>query len=829
MKTVTSMNEEVKQREVAIIDNEAWQAQQTGSEPQLARLDRLRHFGSLRLTRRRPGRVSGPLVLAFIMVIGALAVTDSSSVRESQQLDIAPASSGLSIDGAQPAYCGSTSYTSCTAHLTTSKANDLIIAFCTVSSGSLTPSIQDSGGHNWRIRDYNSADPVAYEWYTTASSPLTSDAITCSTTSDININLIVFGVSGANLNAPFDPSPSFPYTNAGTGGTPSVGVELATSPDLVLGLIAEAGGPGCGYPSDGSGFSTITMSGNPPCNVAEYAATSATGSYTVDFGSVGSRPYSFFADAIESVTTPGVALDGVATGYCSASTWCVSSPLSTDDPGDLMVAFCTVSSSTITPGVSDTGYQHPWAQRAFTYGNPRGFEFYSTSPSPLNDDSVVCSTSSPININLIVFAISGANLNAPFDSSGSFPYATNGTVATPSESVTQSFTDDFLFGLIAEGGGNGCSYPTLGLGFMLIASSGYPPCNVGEFEETTGAGSYVVDFGSTNSRPYPFIVDDVEAAPTPDAPVTTLNTYAFESEGTAYGTMQLLGVTYADDQTGAIYEDEAYSVTATASGFTQWLWSGGTIGSATAKSTTFTPTSQIASLSVVPSESQIWGGYLQSGASITKVSASMVVPAVTWDSVAQSTGTETVAFWVGVGGISGTTNLWQTGIEFVMVHQSGGGYTLYLCAFYEYATSPSSPLTCDSYQAVGEGDTIDMTVVVNAAAENCYFAVNDTSTGVSTDGSVTGCDPDVTTADIVAENPGESCIGCPAHYPTLNFGTPTIFSIEIQDGSTLWTLLNGPLMAVSQTISPTGGSETLQPDGIIANPSNEFVLMKTGA
>lgn len=826
MKTRPSTNDEVLPNEFATLDNNYWQVWPVGSEPQLDRPDRLRHFRSLKLNHRSLGHFSGPLVLAVVMVIGALAVTDSSSIRESQQLDIAPAASGPSIDGAQPAYCGSTSYTSCTAYLTTSNANDLVMAFCTVSSGSLTPSIQDTGGHKWRIRDYNSADPVAYEWYTTASSPLTSDAITCSTTSDININLIVFGVSGANLNAPFDPSPSFPYTYAGTGGTPSVGVELATSPELVIGLIAEAGGPGCGYPSDGSGFSTITLSGNPPCNVAEYAATSATGSYTVDFGSVGSRPYSFFADAIEAVTTPGVALEGVATGYCAGSTSCTSTPLTTYDSGDLVIAFCTLSSGSLEPSISDSS-NNAWTPRASTQGDPRGFEDYAASAYPLSGDAVTCGTTSSININIIVFAVSGVNLNAPFDPSSSFPYAADGTGGSPSQGVSQSFAYDFLFGLVAEGGGAGCSYPTLESSFSLIASSGSPPCNVGEFERTAATGSYTVGFGSTDSRPYDFIVDAVQASTTPDAEVSGTTVYVYQVDGSSYGYTQILGVQYMDTQVVALYTGETYSVTGYVDGaFSQWIAVGGSIGSDTSESTTFTPTVLQPSLSIVGTD-PIWGGYIQSGASITKVSASIIVPNVGWDSTAGASGTEVVAFWVGVGGVSGTGYLWQAGVVIELWALDDVVYLSSYCAFYEYAVSPSSPMNTPSCGYVSSGTSVTMTVTFNPTAGDCYYAVNDTTDGGWQSGSINSCYPDGTTADIVAESPVNN--GGPARFWLPDFGKPTFSNVFIQDGSTAWYVLEGALDTTTETVSTQGGNDYLGPYGLLSPGTDSFVVEKTGA
>jgi hypothetical protein len=214
---------------------------------------------------------------------------------------------GPALDGVAANYCGSSSYKSCTATLTTNNANDVIIAFCSVSSASLSGTIADTEGNSWTLRVGETADGArVYEYTTTASVALSGDQITCSTSSDINLNLIVYGVSGATVGAPFDPSGTVPaFTYSTSGGTPSVGVTLTNANDFLFGLLAEWVS-GCTYATLGSSYSLLAQSGVAPCNEGEYERTASAGSgaFTVYYGSTGSHEYSLIADAIEAISPP---------------------------------------------------------------------------------------------------------------------------------------------------------------------------------------------------------------------------------------------------------------------------------------------------------------------------------------------------------------------------------------------------------------------------------------------------------------------------------------------------------------------------------------------
>ncbi len=470
---------------------------------------------SARLTaRRRNRRLSiGALTITLVMVLVSLVGIQFPTGSMTGQLRVSPDTSPAApyLDGFGSKYCGGNSHSSCTATLFALNFNNLIFAFCTLSGTDL-PTVGDSAGLTWMNRPYSQENVV--EFYALAPTGVSDDSITCHSPAspDVNINLIVFGVSGASLNAPFDPSSSLPYsTSSSTGGTPTVNVPLSASPDLLLGYIAEDGSS-CSTPSVGSGFSEITASGSPPCNEVEYEATSATGSHTVNFGSTGSHGYSFLVDAIEAASTPGVALDGDGSNYCGQSAYSsCTATLTTLNAGDLIIAFCTLSGNYL-PSIGDSAGL-TWMNRPYSQENV--VEFYANAPSALTKDSITCnSPASPdVNINLIVYGVAGANLNAPFDPSSSLPYSTSSsTGGTPSVSVPLSASPDFLVGLVAEDLPS-CSTPSVGSGFSEITASGSPPCNEVEYERTSAAGPYTVDYGSTGSNGYSFIVDAIQAAP----------------------------------------------------------------------------------------------------------------------------------------------------------------------------------------------------------------------------------------------------------------------------------------------------------------------------
>lgn len=235
-----------------------------------------------------------------------LAVCYGAPAGPAAQTSLSLEASGIGLDGTGHAYCGasgSSSPTSCNATFATSNASSVVIAFCSVSNNTATDVVTDSARHAWTLRgDARVISPEVYEYYTTSTSMIKNDTVTCSTNHDLNVDLIVFGASGVNLTSPFDSNSTLPaYNYSRTGGTPSATVKLSDASDMLWELVAVAE-TGCAYPSLGSGLSLIALSGSPPCNEGEYELTHAAGAHTVSYGSsTGSHPYILIADAIRAV------------------------------------------------------------------------------------------------------------------------------------------------------------------------------------------------------------------------------------------------------------------------------------------------------------------------------------------------------------------------------------------------------------------------------------------------------------------------------------------------------------------------------------------------
>lgn len=108
----------------------------------------------------------------------------------------------LGIDGvASNNRCGGAG--SCTATLTTSDSKDVIIALCADGgTGDGQPSVSGAG-LTWYMRSTPTllaSTPWISEWYAIAASPLNDGQITCTGGTTGNVDIQVFGISGADTN-----------------------------------------------------------------------------------------------------------------------------------------------------------------------------------------------------------------------------------------------------------------------------------------------------------------------------------------------------------------------------------------------------------------------------------------------------------------------------------------------------------------------------------------------------------------------------------------------------------------------------------------------------
>lgn len=200
-------------------------------------------------TVRRRMRRLAPAVIAIclVMILSATCrflttASESAHPVSSGDSSLAPATSSptFGIDGT--ATGGSGGNSSATATLTTKYADDLIVIFV-VTPPYEPATCSDKSSLSWQNRlmaAFGNADPAVMEDYAIASNPLTSDVIKCTTTYGEDFAILAFGVSGANVTSPFDPSKSLPTVSTGTGAPPageSVGTVTTTyGTDMIVGL-----------------------------------------------------------------------------------------------------------------------------------------------------------------------------------------------------------------------------------------------------------------------------------------------------------------------------------------------------------------------------------------------------------------------------------------------------------------------------------------------------------------------------------------------------------------------------------------------------------------
>jgi RHS repeat-associated protein len=224
------------------------------------------------------------------------------------------------IDGT--AHCSSGSSNSCSMSLTTTHSNDIIVVIQAAdSSGGVGQfaAVTDTNALAWHNRaqvcswtsgtcsgDNGAGTASAIsEDYAIASSPLTSDSITCKQTGNTNakVSCVAFAISGANMASPFD-SNSGPLCvgesgNGVTGTTFSCALSTSNANDLILGGAASAAGSGT--ITMGSGFSTVKCNfpdGDGNACAEDKSVSSKQSGLSVSMTSSVSVTWAFIGDAI---------------------------------------------------------------------------------------------------------------------------------------------------------------------------------------------------------------------------------------------------------------------------------------------------------------------------------------------------------------------------------------------------------------------------------------------------------------------------------------------------------------------------------------------------
>ena len=369
----------------------------------------------------------------------------------------------LALDGSGYTSSGNPG-TTITAALTTTQSNDVIIVIAygqnSATNSFRTPSVSDTSGLSWTARssleeDGNTGDngyksSYSQIFYAIASSTLSSDSIkvTWSSAPTAGATIQVFGISGANTSSPFDTNSGLPAW-ASPGAWASVSTSSAN--DFIYGFENTASTQ---TPTTGSGWSSITSGVTNSYLAAEYQVVSSTqSSLSVSFSNAASDTNVDWGDAVVRATgcsaSSLVALDGSTGSETESSS--VSASLTTANANDVIVLAAGTSSSSYTVSSVSDAAGLTWTHRTST--STTGVEeeeWYAIAASPLNSDSITVTWSHSGDNTMAAFGVSGANLAAPFDPNGSTPATATGTTTNPSVSVSTSYAQDLIFGLLAN-------------------------------------------------------------------------------------------------------------------------------------------------------------------------------------------------------------------------------------------------------------------------------------------------------------------------------------------------------------------------------------------
>ncbi len=210
--------------------------------------------------------------------------------------------------------------------------------------------------------------------------------------------------------------------------------------------------------------------------------------------------------------------------------------------------------------------------------------------------------------------------------------------------------------------------------------------------------------------------------------------------GNAYVTVS--GVNYNDGQVFTMCSGSTVTISVggipSGYSFLGWLSSGGSFGSRTASTTTFTdsnsdsliPVQQFSKVSGSYLTQKNWGGYTLHEAA-TSAQANFLLPSLTYNP--GRSGSDSGAFWVGLGGTSvNDCPFWQSGV-YVTVQSTGA---VSLSTFYEYFDNNPSPCTNHGLVqnftlTMSQGDNMFVHVWVDQTNLHPYALVLDVTTGAS--------------------------------------------------------------------------------------------------
>jgi len=218
------------------------------------------------------------------------------------------AAAPFGIDKSSTGYTNSNSAT-VTVTLTGCAANDVIIVVGSGNSGSNTvSSVSDNLGTHLSWAERASVDSSGHqrisEWYAvfSAGGSITITVTFSSGDSTNGLTAVAFAISGANTANPFDTHSGLPYTNTGSGTTPSItGVATTNAHDMIIGL--QGSRAATTETAAGTGVSLINSITSTAGSAAaeDEVVTSAQSGATVSFGT-STNSWAMIVDAVRAAS-----------------------------------------------------------------------------------------------------------------------------------------------------------------------------------------------------------------------------------------------------------------------------------------------------------------------------------------------------------------------------------------------------------------------------------------------------------------------------------------------------------------------------------------------
>jgi hypothetical protein len=199
-----------------------------------------------------------------------------------------------------------------------------------------------------------------------------------------------------------------------------------------------------------------------------------------------------------------------------------------------------------------------------------------------------------------------------------------------------------------------------------------------------------------------------------------------------------------------------------------------------------------------------WAGYAVTGQTFTDVKSTWVQPAVT----CPATGSSYAAFWVGLGGVTGSGGLEQTGTE----ADCQNGHASY-SAWYELLPDGSVQVPV----AVNAGDTMSAEVAADTTAGTATLTLTDVTTSQTFTTQQTPSTLDTSSAEWIAEAPSQ-CLGgdhC-LQLPLANFASVQFSGSSTTANGHVGTISDAGWSATSIDLGGGAGSAVpaaLSPDG----------------